>query len=82
MPFVRFTKQVDDVFGGYYSTAGFTVRAGDVLNLTEAVHDTIMRNHPGLIEEADDPQKKAEKKKAPKGERTVITSDTPGVVDK
>lgn len=89
MPFVRFTKEVDDTFGGYYSKAGFTVRAGDVLNVTEAVFSSIMHDHPDLIEEADDPkgakpgkQKGAKGKKAPPGVKTVIDTDTPGVVDK
>lgn len=88
MPFVRFTNLVDDTYGGFYSKAGFTVRAGDVLNVTEAVYSSIMHDHPGLIEDADDPRAEKEpdveecEKNAPPGERTVITSDTPGVVDK
>lgn len=52
---VKFTKLVDERFGGTYSTSvgGFAIvaTAGMETELPEPLFDRLMEDHPGLIEE-------------------------------
>jgi len=46
---VKFTKKVNEHFGGVYRTPHFTVRKGDVVVMTGKMAKQIQEDHKGLI---------------------------------
>jgi hypothetical protein len=50
---VKFTKAVNEKFGGAYITPYFTARKGDVVAMTGAMAKQIQTDHKGLIQVMD-----------------------------
>ena len=53
MPKVKFTKRVNEKFGGAYVTPYFTARKGDVVVMTDKMSKQIQVDHKGLISVMD-----------------------------
>ncbi len=53
MPKVKFTKMVNEKFGGAYRNGYFTARKGDVVVMTDKMSKQIQADHKGLIQVMD-----------------------------
>jgi len=61
MPLVRFTKMLEETFGGCYRTKTYNVRkVGAVMDLSDGEISRLNHSHPGLVEPVTAEEVKAE----------------------